>query len=398
MSYLKFKADHLFTGTTLLDHTHVLITNEQGIIETIVAEKDAGSDIRTFSGILSPGFINAHCHLELSHMKGLIPEKTGLIDFVFSIVTQRHFPEEEILDAIEKAEDEMLAGGIVAVGDICNNTSTLRQKSKKRLAYYNFIETTGWLPQIAGQRFDRSLSCFNSFNSQDLLSDLYKNVIVPHAPYSVSNDLWNLIAPNFKGNSVTIHNQETAFENDLFLNGTGDFTRMYDMMKLDNSFFKPTGKSSLQSYIPYLDHAERVILVHNTFSNEEDLHYINFRSEQLKKQYYYCLCVNANTYIENTIPPVALLRQHSSNIIIGTDSLASNHGLSILDEVKKISYHFPQIPMIELLRWATLNGANALQMQEQLGSFDKNKKPGIVLIDHCESGMITELSTAKLLL
>ena len=164
MAYRKFQADHLFTGTEILDGNNVLITDENGIIKTIIPADEAGDDIQQFNGLLSPGFINCHCHLELSHMKGLIPEKTGLIDFVFKVVTERHFSEDEILDAIAKAEEEMLSNGIVAVGDICNNTLTLSQKLKQRLAYYNLIEVSGWLPQIAGTRFERSKNFYDSFS------------------------------------------------------------------------------------------------------------------------------------------------------------------------------------------------------------------------------------------
>src|SRR6195952_935612 len=111
--YLKFTADNLFTGNEMLQN-RVLITDENGIVKNIVFPEDAGDDIQIIEGIISPGFINCHCHLELSHMRGLIPEKTGLIDFVFSVVTQRHFPEEEILDSIATAENEMIQNGIVA--------------------------------------------------------------------------------------------------------------------------------------------------------------------------------------------------------------------------------------------------------------------------------------------
>src|SRR6478672_4312518 len=101
MTYLKFKADQLFTGTELLGDTRVLVTKPDGEVVGIVDEKEAGENVNTVEGILSPGFINAHCHLELSHMKNLVPEKTGLVDFVFKVITQRHFPDEEIIEAIE---------------------------------------------------------------------------------------------------------------------------------------------------------------------------------------------------------------------------------------------------------------------------------------------------------
>src|SRR3954454_9182067 len=139
MSYLKFNADYLFTGTEMLDSNSVLVTNNEGIVEDVIKIENAGDDIQHFEGIISPGFINCHCHLELSHMKGLIPEKTGLVDFVFKVVTERHHAVEEILSAIAVAEDEMLRNGIVAVGDICNNEHTIPQKTEQRLNYYNFI-------------------------------------------------------------------------------------------------------------------------------------------------------------------------------------------------------------------------------------------------------------------
>ena len=137
--YRKFTANNIFTGHTLLPQGHVLITDENGAFVDIVLQKDAGDDIETYNGILTPGFVNAHCHLELSHLKGLIPEKAGLVEFVFKIITERHFAEAEILAAIETAENEMLQNGIVAVGDICNNALTIAQKQSQRLRLLSIV-------------------------------------------------------------------------------------------------------------------------------------------------------------------------------------------------------------------------------------------------------------------
>ena len=134
MVYRKFKADNLFTGYEMLDAGCVLVTKADGTIQDIIPIADAGEDIEVFRGLLSPGFINCHCHLELSHLKGFIPEKKGLVNFVYTVVTQRHLPEEKIYEAIERAEDEMIANGIVAVGDICNDSLTISQKQKQRTA------------------------------------------------------------------------------------------------------------------------------------------------------------------------------------------------------------------------------------------------------------------------
>ena len=96
---------------------------------------------------------------------------------------------------------------------------------------------------------------------------------------------------------------------------------------------------------------------------------------------YWCVCINANLYIENALPPIELIRNNQCKIVLGTDSLASNDALSIVAEMKKIKQHFPSIPLSEILQWATLNGAAALQLEQALGSFEKGKTPGVVLLD-----------------
>jgi cytosine/adenosine deaminase-related metal-dependent hydrolase len=374
MGIRKLKANKIFDGYRFIEN-QVLVTEEDGIIKDIIAEENAGENVEVFEGMLSPGFINCHCHLELSHMKGRISEKTGLINFVFKVVTERHHSEEEILKAIERGEEEMLKSGIVAVGDICNNTLTLPQKKKGRLNYYNFIEASGWLPSISQVRFERAKQLLDEFSTLDMPCS-----IVPHAPYSVSENLWKEIQPFFEGRTVSIHNQETAFEDEFFLEGTGDFKRMYELMKIDNSHHVPTNKTSLQSYFNKLTGARNVLLVHNTFTRQEDMECVQLQTPNPKPQTFFCLCVNANKYIENSLPPVEVLRANNCLIVLGTDSLASNWSLNILDEIKTIRTNFPEVPLEEILKWATINGARALQMERQLGSFEKGKKPGIVNI------------------
>src|SRR5438309_10504438 len=105
MMVRKIKAEKLFDGFGFVEDA-ILVVTEDGIIKDLISTSDAGSDIEFYEGIISPGFINCHCHLELSHMKGRIPEKTGLVSFVFKVVTERHLPKNEVEEAIEIAEAE----------------------------------------------------------------------------------------------------------------------------------------------------------------------------------------------------------------------------------------------------------------------------------------------------
>lgn len=374
----KFRADQLFDGQGMHDKDITLITDQSGVVQDIVPSGEAGDDVQLFSGIISPGFINCHCHLELSHMKGMISESTGLVDFVLQVVNERHLPEKEILEAIKKAEDEMLANGIMAVGDICNNTLSLPQKNQGRIYYHNFIEASGYSPQVAQQRFQRSVHFFTEYANYYSVP-IESNSIVPHAPYSVSDELWDLII-HFPGNQLlTIHNQETEEENKWFLHKKGKFTRLYEKMNIDTGFFQPPGRHSLPFYLSRFLPNQHVILVHNVHTTEEDI--LFSQQSTVANNLFWCLCPNANQYISGEMPPVGLLVKNNCRIVLGTDSLASNHQLSILEEIKTIQKHFPQIETATLLQWATSNGAKALQIDSLLGSFEKGKKPGVILIE-----------------
>jgi cytosine/adenosine deaminase-related metal-dependent hydrolase len=378
MSYRKFSADHLFTGQEWLSDDYVLITTPQGEVCDIVPATEAGTDIETFTGILSPGFVNCHCHLELSHMKGIIPEKTGMVDFLVRVIQQRNFSAEIIKEAILNAENSMLQNGIVAVGDICNTTDTIRQKKAGRLHYHNFIEAIGFIEATAEQRFEAARNVYDEF------ARLYRipaesNSIVPHAPYSVSPRLFQLIT-HFHGNHLlTIHNQESTAEAEFLEKGIGDFQQLYKALNIDISFYKPQGQRSLETYLPHFLPTQSLILVHNVNTNKEDLEYI--ADCRLPIAVFFCLCPNANEYIGNALPDIDLLRQYQATITIGTDSLASNRQLSVLAELETIQENYPHIELKELLAWATINGARALQLDNLLGSFEAGKQPGVLVIN-----------------
>ena len=399
--YRKFTSPYIFTGYKLLPAGHVLITDEKGVIEDLVPIKDAGDGIEYLEGMLSPGFINAHCHLELSHLKGRIPENTGLVEFVFKIITERHFPEAEIVSAIKIAEVEMLQNGIVAVGDICNTVHTITQKTKQLLRYHNFIEVAGFVPAGAQTRFNAALEICHQFNAAaqpPTTNHQPQTSIVPHAPYSVSPELFQLINTHPGNNLLTIHNQETIAEELFFKERSGDFLQLYEKLNIDISFFKASGKSSLQSWWPNFNKGQSIILVHDVTTTKEDIECIQQPTTNHQPPTYFCLCPNANLYITNQLPDVNMLMREQCNIVLGTDSLASNHQLSILEEMKTLQSHFPEIQTTSLLQWATLNGAKALQMDDIVGSFEKGKKPGIVLIDAIQNTQFTASSSSKKIL
>ncbi|WP_298736651.1 amidohydrolase family protein [uncultured Chitinophaga sp.] len=373
---IKLSGRELFDGTRLLGDDKVLVLDTGGTILDIVDKAAAGEGVQELDGMLCPGFINTHCHLELSHMQGLIPEKTGLPAFLTAVMTQRgdHNGPVSAAAMMEAAATRMWEEGISAVGDICNGTATLAHKKGNRLYYHSFIECMGFIDAAAEKRFEQSMEVYRQF--REINGALHSCSLAPHAPYSVSATLFGLLAALPGNTPLTIHNQETPAENELYLSKTGPFLDFYQHFGMDISGFKPSLTSSLKACLPYLD-GSPLLLVHNTFTSEEDI----LAARQRTLPVYWCLCPQANLYIENRLPDIMLLRRQQCTLTLGTDSLASNHQLSVWKEIQTIQQHFPSIPLTEILQWATLNGAKALGIAERYGSFAPGKKPGVVLIE-----------------
>jgi len=336
-----------------------------------------------YDGILVPGLVNAHCHLELSHMKGIIPEHTGLIPFLQQVTFHRNdFTEEQKLTSRHNAYQQLIANGIVAVGDIANGTDTLDLRSTDKLHIHTFIESIGFTVTHAQQRFDYSAQLYDTFAAQRATAHILQQSIVPHAPYSVSKELFSLIDAHKPDAIASIHNQECDAENEFYINKQGAVNDLLNSFGINSAFFVPSGISSLQTYLPWFSSSHSIIFVHNTCSTAAD---VAFAKQQLQNAFW-CLCPNANLYIENRLPDVPMLLEQNATICIGTDSLSSNHQLSVLTELLTLKSHFPFLRWQTLFTWATYNGALALQMDHVIGSIATGKKPGIIHISGLDDG------------
>lgn len=363
----KISADYIFTGSgTFIKEGIIKVDNEGKILEV---STDAGerSDSIVYEGIICPGFVNAHCHLELSHLKGKIEPGTGLTGFIKDLVEQRQAPEEESFAAMEQADADMSANGIVAVGDISNSVLSFHIKKNSRIHYHTFIELLGLNPASAPDILERGLQMLELAGPDASLT--------VHAPYSISAELLQQTARHTDSAFLSIHTQESP-EEDLFLmDKKGRFPELYHRLGIETDLYIPPGKNSVSFLMDHLPEKKKVLFVHNT--------YIKNTGKKLAENHtdaWWCLCPNANLYIEKRLPDIHLFIRDKERVVLGTDSLASNQGLSILDEMKTLHACFPQIPLETLLQWGTFNGAVFLEVDQNLGSIEAGKKPGLNLV------------------
>ena len=363
------KTDTLYTSAGKPIKNGMLAIDEQNRIaaagENLRAE---GVEVEYFEGALCPGFVNTHCHLELSHLKNKVQQASGLTGFIQEVQQIRSAGEQEIETAIAAADEEMRKSGIVAVGDISNGNSTFKKKQESPIYYHSFIELFGFDPKRAETVYERGTELKNEATQRQLSAS-----VIPHSPYSVSKSLFQLIAETENNHPLSIHNQETASENELYQSGKG---KMADMLSgFGNSLadFEITKTNSLPAFLNLLPKDQKLLLVHNTYTSTKDI----ALAEEMHDNLYWCFCPKANLYIENRLPNIIEFAKRGLKCTIGTDSLASNDTLSIWEEIKTIQAHFPEIQLSTLIQWATINGAEFLGIEKELGSFEKGKR-GVV--------------------
>jgi len=404
-----FSADYIFPITDAPIKNGWVTINDEGFILAFGADKPPAGTTH-YEGIICPGFINTHCHLELSWLKNKLSEKTGMTGFIGELLRARPgAPANEIKNAIATAEAEMKRSGIVAVGDISNDDSTFEQKAKGELLYHTFIEIFSFDPAKATEVFEKGIGLKEKYNSRFSTSNFPSFVsISPHAPYTLSSSLAAMISREVleRGHILTIHNQESQAEQDFFTNKSGTMKALYDKAGIDTSHFNGIGQSSIHYTLALLPATIKTLLVHNTFTSLEDIKYaekqFSDKVSQLQgrnSQLYWCTCPNANLFIENKLPDYDIFISEKVKMTVGTDSYASNWKLSILGELKTISKNFSHIPLSTLLQWATINGAEYLGFEKQLGSIEVGKRPGLVNISGLDQGSmrLTENSESVLI-
>lgn len=375
----RISANYVFPITSLPIKNGIVELNDKNEIIRVIHPQgnfEMMPQLEFYNGVIVPGFVNAHCHLELSYLENKIERQIGLHGFISEIITRRQrYKKEKIQQAIKHADEVMWQNGIVAVGDISNLSVSFLTKLESKIDYYTFFEIFGINSTIAPKIFTEALKFLKHWENNPL-----KLAITPHAPYSVSPDLFQLIFNYVEKNKsiFSLHNQESEFENIFFEKKQGKLFELFKNKGHSMSDIEMTGQTSLQSIIPFLPKTTKTLLVHNIFTSEKDIDMAIRHNSDLT----WVFCPKSNLYIENQLPNMDLFRRKKQAVALGTDSYASNNTLSILDELKTIQHYFPEIPFAELLQWATINGAKALKSDKKLGSLEAGKSPGILLIEN----------------
>ena len=367
--------------------------SDDGTITSVGTCSDPASEERFLQGAIVPGFVNAHCHVELSHLHTKFRKGTGMAGFIDQINELRDWAGPEVKTRLVKEwMDKMWADGVSAMADISNDDSSFPVKASHPMYTRTFLEVFGSEPHM----------CEDVMKDVTQLNEMADAAGIdaaptPHSCYTMSPQLLTAsAAAGLAKGFISYHSQESQEEEDLLRTGSG---AMYENRKRSGMSTPPvTGESSLKYFLDRLSYAhaapydEHVLLVHNVCLAQDDI------DAALKSfnNVYWAICPLSNIFIHNALPPVPLMRENGLKITVGTDSLSSNDDLDVVKELYCIHSSFPEVPMNEIFTWACTNGAQFLKKGDVLGSLTPGKRPGIVLVsDVDKDGCLTSASRSR---
>lgn len=353
-------ASHYALVNGHLERNIIVDVDSNGTITAVecYANIDREAHVEFYPGILIPGMVNAHCHLELSYLRGAIAEGGGYATFASEIGRVRgNYTTEERLHAASVADAMMWEQGIEAVADIANDDLAMSIKERSNIEYKTMFEFFG----------------LNNHDTTPLesLAAKYQNAsVTPHSTYSVQEQEFNYICQKYSP-LLSLHFLESENEA-LLYEDKGSLAEWYSRMGWTCEFLHHTSPATrVANCVP---NGSRLLLVHATCATMSDIETIE---RALPECATWVLCPESNRYISNLRPPVELLEDMGVNIAIGTDSLASARRLSMIDNLLLMG----DIPLERLLTYATINGAKALGIEATKGSIEVGKRPGLVIVE-----------------
>jgi aminodeoxyfutalosine deaminase len=301
-------------------------------------------------GVLLPGLVNAHCHLELSHLAGELPTDGGFVPWVEALVARRGRLAPEVVDArTEEAVRFLEAGGTAAVGDVSNGLGHLDLLAASWLRAVVFHELLAWDPAQAETTLVAAEERLRAACGRESPVELR---LAAHAPHSVSPALLARLAA--RGGVGTIHLAESREEARFLAGGDGPWAEFLARRGLGHVAFRPPGVSPVR----YLDGLgllrPGLVAVHAVHVDGEDRRLLADRGVAV------VACPRSNRNLGVGTADVPALLDAGITVGLGTDSLASVETLDVLDDAVLLSRQFPDLDPAAVVRMATAGGAAAL--------------------------------------
>lgn len=326
------------------------------------------------SAVILPGLVNAHTHLELTSLRNKLTRFSSFTDWISQLVSRRRlWTSEDFQASVNEGAGACLSSGTTTIGDIRASAAWIDAGGGNRLRRFVFKEILSLQPAQS----DEVLRELKALLDQADSSLLVKHGISPHAPYTVSPELYRRAAEfaRLQGRILATHVAETRAELQFLQNGTGEFRDFLGALGNLPDDWRPPGLAP----IPYLDSlgvlGRNCLLIHCNYLDAESMARI------LKARSSVVYCPRSHDFFGHENHPVRQLLDLGINVALGTDSLASNSSLSLIDEMRFLFKKRKDIKSGEIFRAATVNGAAALNHGGSLGRLRRSYQADMTVLE-----------------
>jgi cytosine/adenosine deaminase-related metal-dependent hydrolase len=354
---------------SLIQNAAIKIT-ENGCISNVAPWQDFSENpeaaiVDWGSAVIMPGLVNAHVHLELTSLCNRLTRYDSFTDWLLQLIAKRRsWSREELRFSIMDGVALSLASGTTTVGDISSGGLACSVTRGSRLRRVIFEESIAFSPEQA----DGNVTDINRILDTSETCGLYSQGISPHAPYSVSGKLYRGLAElaQYREIPLATHVAETQEEIQFLQTGTGEFRDFLQTLGVIPPGWNPPGLLP----IPYLHSlgvlGRHCLLIHCNYMDHESMDLAVHSGSNI------VYCPRSHAFFDHPQHPIRQLIDAGINVALGTDSLASNTTLSMLDEMRFLHQKRKDLKSEEILQAATHNGAKALNFGNSLGLL----KPG----------------------
>ena len=350
---------------------------EQGVVADLGTGTQPGA-IDLGDAVVLPALVNAHTHLELSHLRGVVPPADRFLDWIRGVMAARgtqpdaHAPA--VLAAARVAISAARASGTGVMGDISNTLATVPLLEEAGMPARVFYELLGFNVDDPVDRVGRART--EADRAQRHATGI-RISLAPHAPYSVSPALFRAIREDLDAHAAdrsSVHLAESPDEVEFIEHGTGGWPELLRAVGAWADAWRPAGRSPVRylSDLGFLD--SRVLAVHGVQCSGDDLTVLKALGTTVVS------CPRSNRYVGVGDPPIESFYAVGVPVALGTDSLASVEDLNMFAELAAARRLAPRVPARDLLESATLRGARALGFGAQFGSIEAGKRAALIAV------------------
>jgi cytosine/adenosine deaminase-related metal-dependent hydrolase len=343
-------------GAVALDGERVVAVGPRAQVE------GAHGPAEPVDAVLLPALVNAHLHLELSHLAGRVPGGEGLAPWILRLVAARGRARDESADrAVGNAVEALQAAGVAAIGEVTNTLASLAALGWAGFSGTIYHEVFGF----SAERADAALA--EARSSRELAATGPNTLTVALSPHSVYSTHPGTLAWLLRSGPASIHLAEDPGERAFCATGSGPFAEIARKLGATDADLAPRGRSAVAAVAPFL--GSRSLVVHAVDLDDEDFRDLSRSGATV------VLCPRSNLHIGGRLPDLPRLLEAGIPLAVGSDSLASTPSLSPLAELAALRRAFPGVAPARLLALAW-NGAAV--GAKGVGRLAQGTAPGVI--------------------